>query len=143
MIDKLYLDYGKILHGGFNAIVAFLFMYQGSLGWMIRKQRRAADKRNFAIIKRHRATGPVLSWLAMAGYGAGGLLTFVDKGHLFAHPVHMIVGSFLIICILTTFIISRRIRGPESPWRTVHFVIGICILLLYAVQIFIGLNILL
>jgi hypothetical protein len=42
---------------------------------------------------------------------------------------------------MTTFIISRKIGGSESPWRTPHFVIGLFILFLYPFQIYIGLNV--
>jgi hypothetical protein len=55
----------------------------------------------------------------------------------------MIVGSCIALLIIATFIISKKIKGPESLWRTPHFMIGLFILLLYIVQIYLGLGILL
>ena len=49
----------------------------------------------------------------------------------------------IALLALTTFIVSRRIKSLGSPWRTPHFLIGITILVLYAVQVFLGLDILL
>ena len=143
MIDRAYVDYLKILHGSYNMVVALLFIYHGSLGWRIRKERKAGGKRDFMVIKRHRTKGPFFTLLGIVGYFSGAVLVYIDKGHLLEYPSHIIGGSFLALFIITTFIISRRIRGPESLWRTPHFIIGLAVLLLYIVQIFIGLNILL
>jgi len=52
MISAEYMDYLKVLHGSFNAIVVFLFLYQGSLGLRIRKERKSGGQRNVMVIKR-------------------------------------------------------------------------------------------
>lgn len=138
-----YMDYLKILHGSFNTVVGLLFLYQGSLGLRIRKERRAGGQRNVTVIKRHRRWGPILAILGVAGYLAGAVLVYIDKGHLVGYSIHLMAGSCIALLIMTTFIISRKIKGSESPWRTPHFVIGLFILSLYLLQIYIGLNILL
>jgi hypothetical protein len=143
MIRGEYIDYLKILHGSSNAVVGILFLYQGSLGLRIRKQRKAGGQGNAALIKRHRRSGPIFALLGVAGYFAGVVLVFFDKGHLVAYPLHLTVGSGIALLVLATFFISRKIRGPESPWRTPHFITGLFILFLYLFQIYTGLNILL
>jgi len=143
MIPAESVDYLKILHGSFNAVVALLFLYTGSLGWSIRKERRAGGQRNVMVIKRHRRAGPIFAVLGVAGYLAGALLVYLDKGHLVEYPSHLLAGSCIALLIMTTFILSKMIKGSASPWRTPHFVIGLLILFLYLLQIYIGLNILL
>lgn len=137
------MDYLKILHGSFNTIVGLLFLYQGSLGLRIRKERKAGEQRNAAVIKRHRSGGPIYAVLGVAGYLAGIGLVYIDKGNLWVYPYHLLTGSVIALLIMTTFVISRKIGDSESPWRTPHFVIGLFILFLYLLQIYIGLNILL
>ena len=44
MVRGDYLDYLKILHGSFNAVVGLLFLHQGLLGLRIRKERRAGGR---------------------------------------------------------------------------------------------------
>lgn len=142
-MDSALLDDLRLLHGSFNAIVALLFVYHGSLGWRIRRERKRGSGRNPTIIRRHRKEGPIFAVLGVAGYLAGVGLTLIDKGHLVEYPSHLIVGSCIALLIITTYIISKKIRGLESFWRTPHFVIGLFILLLYIVQIYLGLGILL
>ena len=62
---------------------------------------------------------------------------------LLEYPSHLITGSGIALLIMATFFVSRKIKGPESPWRTLHLAIGILILFLYLLQAYIGLNILL
>ena len=143
MMDRAYLDYLRLLHGSFNTMIALLFVYHGSLGWRIRKERKAGGERNPKVIKRHRKEGPIFAVLGVAGYFAGAGLMLIDKGRLFEYPLHMIVGSCIALLIITTFIISRKIKGPESSWRSPHFIIGLFILLLYIIQIYLGIGILL
>ncbi len=143
MLDRALLGDLRLLHGSFNAIVALLFIYHGSLGWRIRKERKRGGERNPGVIRRHRKEGPIFAVLGVAGYFAGVGLILIDKGHVFEYPFHMIVGSCIALLIITTFIISKKIRGPESSWRTPHFIVGLFILLLYIVQLYLGLGILL
>ncbi|MFN3481293.1 MAG: hypothetical protein ACK415_13040, partial [Thermodesulfovibrionales bacterium] len=53
------------------------------------------------------------------------------------------VGLSIILLVAITFIISRKIKGLDSPWRTPHFRIGLVILLIYFIQVLIGTVILL
>jgi hypothetical protein len=142
-MDRALLGDLRLLHGSFNAIVALLFIYHGSLGWRIRKERKRGGERNPGVIKKHRKEGPIFAVLGVAGYLAGAGLILIDKGHLFVYPTHMIVGSCIALLIVTTFIISKKIKGTESSWRTLHFMIGLFILLLYIIQMYLGLGILL
>ena len=86
--------------------------------------------------------GPLLAALGVGSYLTGALLTYLDKGYLAGYPLHLLTGSGIALLIITTFIIARQIKGLESPWRTVHFAIGLLILFLYPFQIYIGWDIL-
>jgi hypothetical protein len=143
MMDRAFLGDLRLLHGSFNTIVALLFMVHGSLGWRIRRERKRGGERNPGVIRRHRKAGPIFAVLGVAGYLAGVGLILIDRGHLFVYPSHMIVGSCIALLIITTFVISKKIKGPESVWRTPHFMIGLFILLLYIIQLYLGLGILL
>lgn len=143
MIDRQYIDYLKLLHGSYNTVVALLFMYQGSLGWRIRTERTGGGARNATIIRAHRVRGPIFAILGIGGYLAGTLLVYLDKGYLYEYKLHLIAGTCIVLAIMTTYLVSRMIRGPESRWRTPHFLIGLFIILAYLIQIVLGLNILL
>jgi hypothetical protein len=143
MIGREWIDLLRVLHGAYNALVAFAFLYQGWLGLKIRKARRSGGAKDFGIIKRHRGNGPVLAFLGILGYVAGATLIMIDKGHFFEYRVHHVEGLAIVILLASTFIVSRKIKGPASPWRTPHFLLGLTILGAYLVQLFLGLNILL
>ncbi len=143
MIASEWISTGRVLHGAFNILVALAFLYQGWLGLKIRKSRKTGEIKDFAVIKRHRGNGPVLVLLGILGYVAGATLIAVDKGHMFEYRVHHLVGLAIVILLAATFIVSRRIKGPASPWRTPHFLLGLAILTAYLVQLFLGLNVLL
>ncbi len=141
MIDKQVIAYLKPLHGAYNTIIMLLFMYQGLLGLKIRRQR-IQGKQNFTVIKRHRKLGSVLFLIGISGFFAGIALIYLDKDRILEYPLHFFTGLTIAVSITATFSISRRIKGPDSPLRTLHFRLGILILCLYLVQVFIGLGIL-
>ena len=143
MIAREWIDLLRVLHGAYNASVALAFLYQGWLGLKIRKARRSGGAGDFGSIRRHRGNGPVLALLGALGYAAGATLITIDKGHLFEYPVHHFVGLVLVILLATTFLVSRKIKGAVSPWRTPHFLLGLAILGAYLAQLLLGLNILL
>jgi hypothetical protein len=144
MIAREWLDLLRILHGAFNALVAISFFYQGWLGLKIRKGRRSGEgDYQSQSIRRHRGNGPVLALLGVLGYVAGAVLITLDKRHLLEYPLHHLGGVTIVTLLAATFLVSRKIKGPVSPWRTPHLLLGLAILGAYLVQLFLGLNILL
>lgn len=135
--------YLSIIHGLFNATVFILFLYQGRLGLKIRRARRAQAPPPAPAVRRHRKNGPRFMGLGLTGYLFGlGLVLVSEKGRAIVFPAHFIVGSVLALLLLSTFVVSRRIKRPDSPFRTPHFILGILILSLYVVQALLGLDIL-
>ena len=136
------IEYLRIGHGLFNAFVAVLLFYQGWLGLTIRRARRSQASIPMASVRRHRKTGPVLALLGGLGFLFGLILAIIDTGRILFYPLHLFIGLTIVVLIIGTFLISRRIKRPDSPYRTPHFILGICILPLYIVQSFLGLGIL-
>jgi hypothetical protein len=136
------MDLLRILHGAYNTAIALAFVYQGWLGLKIRKSR-AGGAKDFPAVKRHRGIGPPLVLLGILGYLAGVVLIYIDKGHLFEYRLHNLVGSLIVILLMGTFLISRKIKASGPAWRTPHVILGLAILGAYLVQLFLGLNILL
>jgi uncharacterized protein DUF4079 len=136
------MEYLKLAHATFNFLVMLLFMRQGWLGFKIR-QGRLAGAPLLTAIRRHRRSGPIAAALAPCGFLAGMTVGFIDHGHIFHYPYHFLTGATLVLCTGATFLVSRRLKGPAAPWRTVHGVLGCVILVLYPVQVFLGLGILL
>ncbi len=138
-MSKELIAYLKLFHGAYNTAVIMLFLYQGIIGMKIRK----SDSKPFHLIKRHRKVGPVAALLGIAGFIAGATIVFLSEGHVFEHPPHFLTGLAIVALIVTTYIISGKIKGPEPYWRNRHFVIGLFIICLYFVQALLGLGILL
>jgi len=145
MISKEVVAYLKVMHACFNSLVFILFCYQGWLGLKIKKARIEGRYPISSIIKRHRKTGPFIAGLGLLGYFAGlivGRLSH-DHAHTFSFSPHLVLGSVLVIAILLVLLISKRIKGVNPFWRTIHFSFGLCLLCLYVIQIIFGLRILL
>jgi Protein of unknown function (DUF4079) len=143
-MDKQLIPYLKLVHGSFNTLVMFLFLYQGRLGLKIRGQRKhGKSPAIFKVVKKHRRFGPILFFLGFIGFLAGLTLAVFDHGRVFEYPLHLIMGLLIVLLLITTFLISKEIRGSDSPWRTPHFMVGIFIISFYIIQIFIGLGVLL
>ena len=141
MLDKSLISELRLVHGSYNSIMMLLFLYQGSLGLRIRRQRKAGNKPDLSIIKRHRHIGPVLAPLGVLGFFAGVALALLDYGGLMKNTLHFFAGLLLASSITTTYFVSTKIRGPESPSRNLHFRLGVFILCLYPIQVFLGLGI--
>ncbi len=92
----------------------------------------------FPKIKRHRKTGPALSLAGLLGFCIGFTLVMLDTGNVFEYPAHLAVGAVIVALLITTFVISRKIKGQDSPLRTPHMIIGIAILCCYLVEVFLG-----
>jgi hypothetical protein len=115
-----------------------LFLYQGWLGLRIRRDRRAHAPLPLPLIKRRRKKGPVLAILGGLGFLTGLTLVLLDTGNVLEHQPHFITGLSIVVLLISTYRISRDIKGPDSPFRTTHFALGVAILCLYLVNVFLG-----
>lgn len=138
-MSKELISYLKLFHGAYNTAVILLFAYQGVLGLRIRK----SNQKPFHLIKKHRKIGPFAAVLGIAGFIAGTTIVYLDEGRIFMYPFHFITGLTIVSLILTTYIISRKIKGTETYWRDRHYLAGVLIISLYFIQAFLGLGILL
>ncbi|KAF0144305.1 MAG: hypothetical protein FD156_1990 [Nitrospirae bacterium] len=141
MIDKELIANLRLVHGSYNAMMMFLFIYQGWLGLKIRRGRTSGNPQ-FATMKRHRKSGPVFAIMGVTGFLAGATLIYLDYGRLLKYPPHFITGLAVVFSITTAFLISRKIKGTDSAWRTPHFRRGLLVLCLYLIQVFLGIGIL-
>ncbi|HUI68762.1 MAG TPA: DUF4079 family protein [Nitrospirota bacterium] len=142
LIDRQLLSSLRLVHGSYNFLVMLLFFYHGWLGVTIRRARKSKALLPFKAIKRHRKTGPVLAIMGGFGFLIGLTLILLHTGNILEYPAHFLVGCAIVICLLSTVLISRKIKGPDSPYRTPHFVLGITILCLYLIQVFLGIGVL-
>ncbi len=142
LVNRQLLPSLRLVHGSYNSLVMLLFFYHGWLGITIRRARKSKGHLPFAVIKRHRKTGPALAIMGGFGFLIGLTLTLLDSGNILQFPAHFMVGCTIVLCLLSTFLISRKIKGPDSPYRTPHFVLGITILCLYLIQVFLGIGVL-
>ena len=143
LIDRQLLADLRLAHGTYNAVVMLLFLYQGRLGFRIRRARKARALPPFPVIKRHRRTGPILAILGGLGFLAGLTLVLLDTGNVLEYPPHFFTGLTIVVLLIATYKISRDIKGTDSPYRTPHFFLGIAILCLYLVNVMIGIGVLL
>ena len=143
LINRHLLSSLRLVHGSFNTFVMVLFFYHAHLGIAIRRARRARGPLPFPLIKRHRRGGPLLAGLGIAGFCIGFTLVMLDSGMALEFPSHFLVGCTIVLCLVTTFVVSRKIKGPDSPYRTPHFYLGIAILCLYLIEVVLGLGVLL
>lgn len=142
MTFELFIDISKVAHGSFNAFMALAFLYQAWMGFTIRRGRKRHEPKINAI-RRHRRLGPLLVVMNLAGYFFGLILVYIDKGRILEYPLHLAVGSLIVLFVLGQYAVSKKIKGPESLWRRPHLVIGMGIICLYLLQILIGLGLLL
>lgn len=142
LIDRQVLSALRLVHGGFNVVVMTLFFYHGRLGIAIRRARRAHAPLPLPAIKRHRKGVPLLAGLGVVGFFIGSSLVLLDTGNLLEYPFHFLAGALIVLCLISTFILSRRIKGPDSPYRMPHFALGVAILCLYVVESVLGVGVL-
>lgn len=141
LISKGLLPPLRLAHGLFNFLVVLLFFYSASLGLRIRRARRNNGPRPGDAIRYHRKLGPILTVLGVMGFGAGLTLVLLDTGDFLKYPAHLLVGAVIVTLLLITFLVARKIVGPQaSPWRQGHFLLGLAILSLYLVEILLGLG---
>lgn len=87
--------------------------------------------------------GPILVLLVCTGFFAGLILVLLDTGNLLQYPLHLFAGILIVILMISVFCVSKRIVGPSIPQRNLHFRLGIVVLVLYVVNVLIGLGVLL
>ena len=143
LIDKALLANLRLAHGAFNATMLLFFLYQGMLGFRIRRDRLAGAPLPLSVIKRHRKAGPILTVLGGLGFLGGISVVLLDKGHILAFPPHFLTGLTIVVLLIATFRISRDIKGPDSSFRRPHFILGIAVLCMYALNVLFGIGILL
>jgi len=139
-LDSL-IEVFSVVHPFFNILMVFLFLYQAWMGFKIRRGRKRGQSQ-FNSIRRHRKLGPFLILAGLAGYCSGLVLVFINSGQLLVYPLHLAVGSLIALFLVIQYIVTRKIRGVESSWRTPHLAAGILMLCLYALQIITGLALL-
>jgi len=138
-----FIPYLKYLHGLFNGFVLLLFLYQGWLGRIIRRDRITGRSPTISVMKRHRKLGPIFALMGIAGFFAGVTIVYLHEGRILLYPVHFIVGLSIVTLIFLTYFISKKIKAGKPIFRTPHYFFGIAIICLYFFQAFIGLSMLL
>jgi hypothetical protein len=132
----------RIVHALFNVTILMFLIFQAWLGLKIRRRRKAGDPPAFNVIKTHRKLGPVLVLAGVLGYVSGCVIIYFDTGNLFKFPWHSSLGLTLALLLTAVLLVSKKITGADSPWRTIHYLTGLLILCIYCVQAFIGIGIL-
>lgn len=107
MTFDLFIDTSKVAHGSFNALLALAFLYQAWMGFTIRRGRKSSTPRLLAI-RRHRRLGPFLVVMSLAGYFFGLILVYVDKGRVLEYPIHLAVGSLIVLFVLGQYAVSNE-----------------------------------
>ena len=131
----------QVAHVLANSALFFALAYQGLLGWRIRNRRVKGALQDFGVVKRHRTLGPILATLLPIGYLAGLSTTYIGRALWVRYPGHFAVGTALLVVMGSAALVSKKIRGPLSPWRAPHFALGLLLLCGFLAQIFLGLNI--
>jgi heme A synthase len=135
--------YLSIFHGMFNVAVFILLISQGWLGLRIRRARRMQAPPPIPSIRRHRKNGPLFTVLGFIGFLIGlGLVLVSTKGRLILFPAHFFTGLTIVILLAATYILTKKIKRPDSPFRTPHFLLGVLILAVYIIQAYLGIEIL-
>jgi len=133
----------KLLHGLFNLAVTALFFYHARNGLQIRRARLAAGALPLQAKKRHRRMGPLLGLLAGAGFLAGLILVLLDTGKWLSFPSHLYTGVALLLVLLVSYRVSRKISGSGTRERDLHYRLGLAALALFLVDVCLGIGVLL
>lgn len=143
LISRELISILKLVHGLFNLTVMLMFFYHARNGLLIRRARKADTPLPLLAVKRHRKEGPLFALLGAGGFCAGLALVFVDTGNLFQYPLHLSVGTAILLMLIISYRVSRKIAGPAVQLRDLHFRIGLVILALYCLNVLIGIGVLL
>jgi hypothetical protein len=87
--------------------------------------------------------GPVLTVMGATGFFIGLTLVVLRTGNVLEYPPHLFTGLAIVVLLFTTWAVSRKIKGPDSPYRKPHFILGVAVLCLYVIEVFLGLGVLL
>ena len=143
MVSKEFIIYFKTAHGFFNLSMLALFCFQGWMGYLIRQARTSGLPAPPDAVRRHRKAGPVFALWGVMGFFAGVITIMLDKGRVLEYPLHFLTGLSIALCIGGVYTVSRRITATDPSFRNIHFVLGMCLLTLYVIQVLLGLGILL
>lgn len=143
LIDRQLLADLRLVHAFYNTGMLLLFFYHGRLGLAIRRARNAAEKPPLPAIRRHRKMGPVLAVMGVCGFFIGLTLVLLRTGNVLEYPPHLFTGLAIVMLLAGTWAISRKIKGPDSPYRKPHYIMGVAILCLYVAEVFLGIGVLL
>ncbi|MFZ5998048.1 MAG: DUF4079 family protein [Nitrospirota bacterium] len=113
-------------HGAFNVFVVTLFFYQAGLGLKIRRLRKSGRPPEVKPTRQHRGLGPRLVILGLFGFVSGPLITLSHHERLLKYPLHLALGTTIAVLITATYFVSKKIKGPDSLWRTPHFFLRQC-----------------
>jgi len=80
--------------------------------------------------------------LGVLGFFIGLTLVLLDTGKILEFPPHLFTGLVIVVLLLTIYVVSRKIKGTDSPYRTPHFILGIILLCLYLIEVFLGIGVL-
>lgn len=136
------IPYLKYIHGAYNGAVILLFLYQAWLGLNIRKCRKAGKPLEVKLVRRHRKFGPFAAVDGIIGFAGGIGTAYLSFGAIFVYPIHFLTGLTISALIIITFLFSRKIKGREPKWRTIHYLMGLIIISLYLFQAYLGIGIL-
>ena len=139
-MEKQLLELARYGHGFFNIALAVLFLYQAWLGLRVRKSRSAGAP-DYGAIRTHRRLGPPLAFLGILGFLFGMVLVRLDTGKGFQYPLHAVLGLMIALSLAATYTVSRRIKAGPA-WRMPHLILGVVIIILYVVQVMVGLDVL-
>ena len=143
LIDRHTLSYLRLVHAFYNSSVMVLFFYHGWMGVTIRRLRKAGGPLPFPVIRRHRKFGPPLVILGIIGFFIGFTLVLIDTGRVLEYPPHLFTGLAIAVLLPVIFAVTRKIKGPDSPYRNPHFMLGVLLLFLYVIEVFLGVGVLL
>lgn len=142
LIDREIIPWLRLGHGLYNTTIIILFFPQAWMGLRIRRARKAGAPIPIEAVKKHRQRGPVLALLGIIGFFIGLTVVTLDQRNYLEYWQHLVNGSAIVMLLAATYAISKKIKGPDSPYRVPHFIIGIILLVLYLYEALLGAGIL-
>lgn len=141
LLSKALIADLKLVHGLFNLTAMLLFFYHARNGFLIRRARTRGTPLPFQAMKRHRRMGAPLALIGGAGFSAGLALTWLNTGNLLQYPPHLFVGAAIVLLLVMSYNVARKIAGASMSERDLHYRLGIAILACYIVNVVIGIGV--